>query len=209
VGLLDVNVPELASPVDECLVLGAVVQFADGVAAEFSRVQFLTDGRLRAELDCPVYLPAVGDSVKRKLLVSVTERTFFAAGSWLSVDPAPLGVLVVTVDNGDSTMIKAGVIRREANIAAREWIADQVEKEKTRSQGKCQLAVSPEVLPAQDIVDVEYQEWRIGPDAYNGREQIGKFVFRWLLPDGYVRPLRERAQIAPFVEPGPSTACAF
>jgi hypothetical protein len=172
-------------------------------------VQFLTDGRLLAELDCPVYLPVGDGSIKRKLLGSVTERTFFASGSWVSVDPAPLGVLVVTVDNGHGTMIKAGVSRREANIAAREWIADQVEKEKTRSRGTCQLVFSPEVMPAQDIVDVEYQEWRIGPDAYNGREQVGKFVFRWLTPDGQGRPLRERAQIAPFGEPGPSTARAF
>lgn len=194
-GLLDENIPQLSGNDDQGWVPDAVVRFADGGTAQFSRVRFLADGHLLAELDCPVYLPSTGGAESPREVGSVVERAYYASGVWDSVAPVPVGVLVVTVDQGKPEVVTGGVgvDRVGANEVAREWIAARAEQEKKRSGGRCQLLVSPDVRPGVDVVGSGYQEWRVGPDAYNGRERIGTFEFEWLLPYGHDKPLRERA----------------
>lgn len=197
-GHLDENIPKLFGNGDQYWVPDAVVRFADGGTAQFSRVKFLADGHLLAELNCPVYLPTTGGAESPKEVGSVVERAYYASGVWDSVAPVPVGVLVVTVDQGKPEVVTGGVgvDRAGANEVARKWIAARAEQEKKRSGGRCQLLVSPDVRPGVDVVGTGYQEWRIGPDAHNSREHIGTFKFEWLLPDGHNKPLRERA-VAP------------
>ncbi|BBX88235.1 hypothetical protein [Mycolicibacterium aubagnense] len=196
-GVLEDNVPQLFGNVDQDWVPDAVVRFVDGGVAQFSRVRFLSDDRLLAELVCPVYAPTSGGSESRKEVGSVVERAYYAAGVWESVAPVPVGVLVVKVDQGKPEVVAGGVglDRRAANKVAREWIAARAEQEKKRSGGRCQSLVSPDVRPDGDVIGTGYREWRVGPDAYNGREVVSSFEFTLLLPDDHDKPLRERAML--------------
>lgn len=193
-GILEENVPQLVGGDDQYWVTDAVVRFADGGASQFSRVKLLVDGQLLAELDCPVYLPSTGDSGARKRAGSVVERAVYAAGAWESVEHAQVGVLIAIRDTGEQVVIESNVGRDALHAHARRWIEDNDRRERERSRGTCQLVIQPEVRAAGDVrIGVEYQEYRIGPDAYRGNEQIGTFEFRWLLPEDHDKPLRERA----------------
>jgi hypothetical protein len=193
-GILDESIPQLAVDESQVWVADAVVRFSDGGSAQFSRVKFLADGQLLAELDCPVYLPSAGDSGARKSAGSVVERAVYAAGAWESVEHAQVGVLIAIRDTGEQVVIESNVRRDALHAHARKWIEDNDRRERERSRGTCQLVIQPELRPAGDVrIGVEYQEFRVGPDAYRGHEQIGTFEFRWLLPEDHDKPLRERA----------------
>ena len=76
----------------------ATVTFADGTRAQYSTVEMLPDGTLKASLR--QRFPVFDD--QRSYDVEVTDVAYYSPNTWLSVQPPPHVVLVAIVTDSDS-----------------------------------------------------------------------------------------------------------
>lgn len=89
-GLLEDNIREGSHTQSDTIVRDAEVAFTDGTTARFSAVEFLPDRRLKAYITTCVTVGAHDHHV--------TDITYYAAGSWDSVQEAARGVIIADVE---------------------------------------------------------------------------------------------------------------
>lgn len=114
----------------------ARVMFTDGTDAAFDRVEFVSDGRLKATLVTSI---DVGGS----LAVPVTNIVHYASGSWKSVQESPRGCLIALVlpagqpIGGESTWVVEASIRGKGRDATRSRVDDEAHARQRNRCGTC------------------------------------------------------------------------
>jgi hypothetical protein len=127
--------------VDDFRLANATVQFADSSRAEsqFARVEFLSDGRLKTVQRTPV--PA-------DPRYAVDEVTYHAAGTWVAVQPAREGALVVHHGTDpQSAVVACGITKDTVAQHIIEWCS-------TRTRGIA--SPDPAKVDRAKLLDTEF-----------------------------------------------------
>jgi hypothetical protein len=185
-GLLEENVPEDPHSASDAIVRDAEVVFTDGTTARFSAVEFLPDRRLKAYVTTRI---TVGHQDHH-----VTRITYYAAGSWDSVQEPARGVIIADVEQPPgrnySEVIAAGCFESQGPQNIVEWT---MKRWRTK-------AIQPK--PPADIPDwrellstaFEYYEKPHSGDAFQHVETVR---FRWVRPESPNESVRRQPSPVP------------
>lgn len=171
-GLLDTAKPDNGN----LFVDDARVVFSDGTEAVFDRVEFLSDGRLKATL---VTCIDVGGS----LVVPVANIVHYASGSWKSVHEPIRGCLIALTLSAQHPLGRESTWVVEDNILEKDvmphglaWIAKRMHGNATSVEPAlpAATAASSELLGTRFNLSRPVRGW---PDQ---REDYETIVFRWV-----------------------------
>ncbi|MFV1501326.1 hypothetical protein [Mycobacterium kansasii] len=183
-GLLDDNVPDDSRTQSDTVVRDAEVVFTDGTTARFSAVQFLPDGRLKAFVTTFV---AVANKQH-----PVSGITYYASGSWESVQEPARGIIVVDVerptpDGGAfSEVITAGCFERQGPQNVIEWM-------KKRWPTRVIKPKSPaDILDWNELLSTEFEYYEESPHYPQKFQLVEKVRFRWVQPKSPTESVRRR-----------------
>ncbi len=162
------------APEADLIIEPAIVRFTDGLPdAEFDRVDFLPDGRLKATLTVNI----VADG---RPIGASTEIAYFAPGAWLSVRPQPRGALLAELAAQPPRIIASGIPQSAAAHHISNWLP------LNRIQ-----SISPELDSAPDLFNTVFRAYdRFGDMTDATYENLR---FRWVWPPNHDRPLEDRA----------------
>lgn len=159
----------------------ALVCFADGSRARFTRVEFLPDGRLKAVLTRPVsgelHLIARSDTN------AITETAYFAADSYISVQGPRLGALVADTPAGPS-IVRLNLLTED--------VRDAISKYVWQRWG-LPLYPSVDALSDENLIDTQFSVWNQDGDG----TAVDQVTFRWVWPDGHDEPIQQLARVVP------------
>lgn len=173
-GLLDPAKPVGNIIVD--VIEGARVVFADGTENVFDRVEFVSDGRLKATLVTSI---DVGDGLE----TPVADIVHYASGSWKSVHEPPRGSLVASVvstkqpERGESTwVVEANILQKEATLYGHAWITQRIQ-----NAGASTLpTLPPATADSSELLGTRFQLSRPVHGWPDHREDYESIVFRWV-----------------------------
>lgn len=152
----------------------AIVRFTDGLPdAEFDRVEFLPDGRLKATLTINI----VADG---RPIGATTEFAYYAPGAWISVRPQPRGALLAELAAQPPRIIASGIPQSAAAHHIYKWLP------LNRIQ-----SIYPELDSTPDLFNTVFAAYdRVG-DMTDATSQ--NLRFHWVWPPNHDRPLEVRA----------------
>lgn len=162
----------------------ALVCFADGSRARFTRVEFLPDGRLKA-----VLTRSVGDELRataRSDSHTITETAYFAPGSYISVQGPRRGALVADTAS-ERHIVKLNLLT--------ENVREAIEKFVWHHWG---LPLYPRIDDVSDenLIDRQFSVW----DEEGNGVAVDTVTFRWVWPNGHDQPIQQLARVPRHVE---------
>lgn len=154
----------------------ARVMFTDGTDAAFDRVEFVSDGRLKATLVTSI---DVGGS----LAVPVTNIVHYASGSWKSVQESPRGCLIALVlpagqpIGGESTwVVEASIREKDVMPHALAWMTKRMHGNATGVEPALPAATAD----SEALLGTRFQLSRPVRGWPDQREDYESIVFRWV-----------------------------
>jgi hypothetical protein len=156
----------------------ALVCFADGARARFTRVEFLPDGRLKAVLTRSVTDNSLKDD-PRGNQYTISETAYFAPGSFVSVQGPPRGFLVADTSSS-SVVIAQGILPSEARPYVERWQG---------SHGTLHPALDTFKRPEQLL----NRPFRVLSES--AKRDVDTVTFRWLWPVGHDQPIQDLARV--------------
>jgi hypothetical protein len=188
-GLLDDNVPEDPHTQPDTIVRDAEVVFTDGTTARFSAVEFLPDRRLKAYVTNCV---TVGHQDHH-----VTGITYYAAGSWDSVQEPARGVIIADVErptptgNKYSEVIAAGCFEHEGPQNIVEWTMKRWRTKAIRPKPPA------DILDWSELLSTVFEYYEKPPYSRDEYQLVEKVRFRWVRPESPSESVRRQPRPAP------------
>lgn len=162
------------APEADLIIEPAIVRFTDGLpAAEFDRVEFLPDGRLKATLTVNI----VADG---RTLGEATEIAYLAPGAWLSVRPQPRGALLAELGARQPRIVASGIPQSAAAHHIYKWLP------LNRIQ-----STYPEIDNSSDLFNTVFTAYDRAGDMTDASSE--NLRFRWVWPPNHDLALEVRA----------------
>jgi hypothetical protein len=188
-GLLDDNVPENAHTQSDTIVRDAEVVFTDGTTARFSAVEFLPDRRLKAYVTTCVTVSHHDHHI--------TGITYYAAGSWDSVQEPARGVIIADVEQATPTgskyseVIAAGCFEHQGPQNIVEWTMKRWRTKAIRPKPPA------DILDWSELLSTVFEYYEKPPSSRDEYQLVEKVRFRWVRPESPSESVRRQPRPVP------------
>lgn len=189
-GLLEDSAAEGSHTQSDAIVRDAEVAFTDGTTARFSAVEFLPDQRLKAYVTTSVTVNGHDHHV--------TDITYYAAGSWESVQEPARGVLIGDVEELPvlsgrkyAEAIAVGCFEHEVPEKIGEWLGKRWRANYVRPERPGDISDQTELL------STEFECYQKPRNAAETHQLVAKVRFRWVRPEPPSESVRRQPTSVP------------